>query len=132
MHRVTSSRPASRAWAQAGAIAVLLLFAGFASVAAAPNQQLRARTVHGTVVDSSESPVSNAVVYLKNLKTLAVLTYISDGKGQYRFSGLDPNIDYQIHAEQGRLTSTDHTISSFDSRPDIVLFLKVNRKKSEK
>lgn len=118
-------------WGLAGALAALL-FAGFASTAAARNRQQQTRTVHGTVVNSSESPVPNAIVYLKNLKTLSVLTYIADGSGQYRFSGLDPNIDYQIHAEQGRHTSTDHTISSFDSRTDIVLFLKINRKKSGK
>jgi protocatechuate 3,4-dioxygenase beta subunit len=132
MHSATTSNAASSAWGRAGAIATLLLFAGFASMAAARNQKQQTRTVHGTVVDSSESPVPSAIVYLKNLRTLAVLTYIADAKGQYRFSGLDPNIDYQIHAEQGQLTSSDHTISSFDSRPDIVLFLKVNRKKSEK
>jgi protocatechuate 3,4-dioxygenase beta subunit len=101
-----------------------------AITAAARNQEGQLRTVRGTVVDSSDTPLASAIVYLKNLRTLGVRTYISNNHGQYRFSGLDPNVDYELHAEHGRLTSSSHTVSSFDSRHDIVIQLKVNRKKS--
>ncbi|HKN61995.1 MAG TPA: carboxypeptidase-like regulatory domain-containing protein, partial [Candidatus Acidoferrales bacterium] len=57
------------------------------------------RTVHGTVEDKDENPVPSGVVYLKNVKTQGVKTYIADDSGSYRFSGLDPNVDYEIHAE---------------------------------
>ena len=53
------------------------------------------RVVHGTVIDKQENPVPSSVVYLKNLKTLAVKTYIADDTASYRFSGLDPNVDYR-------------------------------------
>ena len=66
------------------------------------------------------------------MRTLAIRTYISNPQGQYRFSGLDPNADYRIHAEHQNLTSSTRTISSYDSRHDILLDLKVNRKKSNK
>jgi protocatechuate 3,4-dioxygenase beta subunit len=89
------------------------------------------RTVHGMVVDKDENPVPSSVVYLKNVKTQGVKTYIADDSGSYRFSGLDPNIDYEIHAEHNDLTSSLRTISSYDSRRDINLVLKLAHKKNE-
>jgi len=86
--------------------------------------------VRGVVVNSSGTPISGAVVYLKNMKTLSIRTYIAPSNGRYRFSGLDPNVDYEIHAEHENLISQSHTISNFDSNPDIVIVLKVDRKRS--
>jgi hypothetical protein len=87
------------------------------------------RVLHGSVIDKSENPVASSVVYLKNVKSQAVKTYIADDSGNYRFSGLDPNVDYEIHAEHDDLTSPVRTISSFDSRRDIEVTLKLSRKK---
>ena len=87
------------------------------------------RTVRGTVLDRGENPLASAVVHLKNVRTLTVRTYISDSTGQYRFSGLDPNVDYELHAERDNLTSNVRTISSFDTRKEIVVPLKVDREK---
>jgi len=87
------------------------------------------RTVRGTVLDKDENPLASAIVHLKNVRTLTVRTYISDSAGQYRFSGLDPNVDYELHAEHGNMTSSTRTISSFDTRKEIVVPLKVDREK---
>ena len=87
------------------------------------------RTVHGSVLDKAENSVPSSVVYLKNLKTQAVKTYIADDTAHYRFSGLDPNVDYEIHAEHDDATSPTRTISSYDTRRDIELTLKLTRKK---
>lgn len=87
------------------------------------------RVLHGSVIDKSENPIASSVVYLKNVKSQAVKTYIADDSGNYRFSGLDPNVDYEIHAEHDDLTSPVRTISSFDSRRDIEVTLKLSRKK---
>jgi hypothetical protein len=110
---------------------VLLLFALFVSfsVAAQKKGDLQLRTVRGAVLDKDENPVPSAIVYLKNVKSQAVKTYIADDKGLYRFSGLDPNVDYEIHAEQKDLTSPIRTVSSFDSRSDIDMPLKLTKKK---
>ena len=86
------------------------------------------RTVHGSVVDKGDSPVPSSVVYLLNVRTQAVKTYISDDAGDYRFSGLDPNVDYEVHAEHGDLESATRTVSSFDSRKDIEVILKLIHK----
>jgi Carboxypeptidase regulatory-like domain len=87
------------------------------------------KVLHGSVIDKDENPIASSVVYLKNLKSQAVKTYIADDSGNYRFSGLDPNVDYEIHAEHADLTSPVRTISSFDGRRDIEVVLKLSRKK---
>jgi len=91
------------------------------------NAQLK--TVHGTVMDGKDNFQASAVVYLKNLKSQAIKTYIADEAGKYRFSGLDPNVDYEIHAEKGDLISGNRNISSFDSRKDLEMTLKVDKKR---
>ena len=90
------------------------------------------RTVHGTVVDKDENPVPTSVVYLMNVKTQAVKTYIADDTANYRFSGLDPNADYEVHAEHDDLLSSTRTISSFDSRRDMEITLRLTHKKNAK
>lgn len=115
-------------------VALFLLILCSASLANAQEKkgELQLRTVRGTVLDKDENPVPSAVVYLKNVKSQAVKTYISDDSGHYRFSGLDPNVDYEIHAEHGDLMSPNRTVSSFDSRRDIDMPLKLTRKKSNR
>lgn len=92
-------------------------------------QSSQLRTVHGQVVDKNDNPAPTSVVYLLNAKTQAVRTYFADDKGEYHFSGLDPNVDYEVHAEHGNMTSSAHKISSYDSRRDINLTLKLARAK---
>lgn len=116
------------------AVLILLMFlTAFPAVAQQTKDQKKAeaqlRTVHGLIEDKDEDPVAASVVYLLNVKTQAVRTSFADEKGLYRFSGLDPNVDYEIHAEHEDMTSSTRTISSFDSRRDIEVNLKVTRKK---
>jgi len=90
------------------------------------------RTVRGTVVDKAESPVETAVVYLKNVHTQDIITHLSDSDGTFRFSGLDLNIDYEIHAEKEGMTSSTRSISNFDTRKEFVLTLRLDHKKGGK
>jgi Carboxypeptidase regulatory-like domain len=133
---------------RASAVLSLLLFA--ASVACVPparaqqqqdvppqtkaqkKAEAQLRVVHGTVINKDENPMPSAVVYLKNLKTLAVKTYIADDTANYRFSGLDPNVDYEIYAESKGMTSATRTISNFDTRRDLELTLKLTKPTSTK
>jgi protocatechuate 3,4-dioxygenase beta subunit len=94
-------------------------------------REAQLRTVRGTVTDRSDNPVSDAVVYLKNVKTQAVKTSYADNDGKYRFSGLDPNVDYEIHAEHEDSASPKRTVSSFDSRKEIVIQLKLTKKRGD-
>ena len=106
----------------------------FAFVLAAGAQdskkESRLRTVRGIVTDKAETPLPNSVVFLKNLRTNAVRSSFADSEGNYRFSGLDPNVDYEVHAELDGEKSQVRTVSSFDSRKEITLNLKIDRKKS--
>jgi hypothetical protein len=111
---------------------VLFVSAATAALAQKKGREPELRTVHGTVVDKQDSAIDSAVVYLKNLHTQDIKTYISDNQGEYRFSGLDLNIDYEIHAEHQGMTSATRSISSFDTRKDVSMTLKVDRKKNEK
>lgn len=88
------------------------------------------RTVRGVVMDKSDNPVSGSVVFLKNTRTNSVRSSYTDDSGSYRFSGLDPNADYELHAEKEGAKSATRTVSSFDSRKEIVLNLKIEKKKS--
>jgi len=100
------------------------------AVAQGAKKDLQLRTVKGTVSDKDEKPLQNAVVFLKNLRTNTVISHFSDEEGSYRFTGLDPNADYEVFAELGELKSASRTVSTLDSRKEIVLNLKVDRKKS--
>jgi len=114
------------------------IFAALATCFALPaNAQtkkgdIELRTIHGSAVDKNENPVPSSVIYLLNMKTQAVRTYIADEMGSYRFSGLDPNVDYEVHAEHDDLTSATRTVSSFDSRRDVEVILKLSHKKPAK
>ena len=113
-----------------GTITLLLALLAAAAVAQENKRETQLRTVRGVVIDKSETPVPASVVFLMNSRTNAVRSYIADDAGNYRFSGLDPNADYEVHAEKDGAKSQTRTVSSFDSRKDIVVNLKIDKKKS--
>ncbi|HKM81247.1 MAG TPA: carboxypeptidase-like regulatory domain-containing protein [Candidatus Acidoferrum sp.] len=108
---------------------VILVFVGIAG-AQDSKKGSQLRTVRGIVIDKAETPLPNSVVFLKNLRTNAVRSSFADSDGNYRFSGLDPNVDYEVHAELEGAKSPVKTVSSFDSRKEITLNLKIEQKKS--
>jgi Carboxypeptidase regulatory-like domain len=112
-----------------GLVLALLFLASFAGAQEAKHES-QLRSVHGIVTDKAESPIQAAVVFLKNTRTNAVRSYIADETGNYRFSGLDPNTDFELHAEKDGAKSPTRTISSFESRKEIVVNLKLDTKKS--
>ena len=111
-------------------LAALAFSCATAPGARAQDQGPELRTVHGTVIDAAENPVASAIVYLKNMKTQDVKTYITREDGLYRFSGLDPNVDYEVHAEHNEMVSSTREVSSYDSRRDINFQLKLSHKKA--
>ncbi|MGD0957092.1 MAG: carboxypeptidase-like regulatory domain-containing protein [Candidatus Acidiferrales bacterium] len=119
----------SRGPLQAALVITLGLAVGLPA-AQAQKGEPELRTIHGSVVDKSENPVPASVVYLLDVKTQAVKSYFADEAGNYRFSGLDPNADYEVHAEHGDLVSSTRTVSSFDSRRDIEVVLKLSHAKN--
>jgi hypothetical protein len=110
-------------------IAAILALASVTALAQEAKREAQLRTVHGIVQDKSENLVSESVVFLKNARTNVVRSSYTDNTGKYHFSGLDPNADYEIHAEKDGFQSATHTVTSFDSRKDITLNLKIDKKK---
>jgi len=95
------------------------------------DQFLRLRSFLILLANSGKArPVPAGVVFLKNMRTNTIRSYISDETGNYRFSGLDPNADYELHAEKDGAKSQTRSISSYDSRKDIILNLKLDKKTS--
>jgi protocatechuate 3,4-dioxygenase beta subunit len=102
---------------------VVLVLSGVSIQAQSDRDRSQLRAVHGTVMDKDQNPIADGVVYLRNKKTDNIQTQISDSQGHYQFTGLDPNADFEIHAEYKHRKSSRHTISSFDSRNDIEINL---------
>ena len=90
--------------------------------------QNESRTLIGHVMNAQNGPLQKAIVYLKNTKTLAIKTYISEGDGSFRFSGIAPNIDYEVYAEHEGAHSDTKTLSGFDSRKEVTMTLKIHSK----
>jgi hypothetical protein len=86
------------------------------------------RTLKGVVTSPEETPVAGAVVQLKNTKNLQIRSFITKDDGAYYFQGLSTDVDFEVHAEFQGMTSPVKTLSSFDSRKEAILNLKLNKK----
>jgi hypothetical protein len=86
------------------------------------------RTIQGYVLDSKGAPVPNAVVLLKDTKTLEVRTYLAGKDGAYHFYGLSFDINYELRAQANGFTSPEKTVSVFDSHKVVKLDLKLKKK----
>ncbi len=100
--------------------------AGIVAPVASDDKQPATRNLIGYVFDRGDKPLPNAVVYIKNTKTLSVRTFIADGEAAYRFHALSPNVDYEVWAEYQGKKSDTKTLSSFDTRPNARINLKIN------
>ncbi|HEX3684611.1 MAG TPA: carboxypeptidase-like regulatory domain-containing protein [Bryobacteraceae bacterium] len=124
------------------AVRHLLLAAALSAIAASCAAQVqppvvgqagtaRTRAIEGTVLSSAGSPVPGAIVLLKDAKTLQVRSYIAQQDGKYHFYGLSTDVNWQLRAEAGGLTSKTKTISVFDSHAKVRLNLKLDKNKKK-
>ncbi len=108
--------------------AVVILAVGVWSVSAVAEQRGPVqRVVQGKVTDGAGAAVKGAVVYLKDDHSLSVKSYFSDEEGGYRFGQLAQNTDYEIWAENNGKKSGVKTISSFDSKNQFYINLKIDK-----
>ena len=89
------------------------------------------RLLTGKVLDAGDSPLPNAVVYLTNTHDRSVKTYIVGADGTYRFTALQPAIDYEVYAQFNKRKSHTKTVSQFDNRQQVYIDLKIDAKKEE-
>ncbi|MGH9482701.1 MAG: carboxypeptidase-like regulatory domain-containing protein [Terriglobales bacterium] len=110
----------------------MIALAGLIFVAAAAARQSRTqappnlgRSVHGVVLDARNQPLAAAIVYLKDARTKAIRTVITDDQGAYSFHQLQPNTSYDLYAVWKGTRSPSRTDSEFESAKDLRLDLKV-------
>jgi hypothetical protein len=81
------------------------------------------RTIEGVVLDHAGHPVPGAVVLIEDLKSLQVRSYIVQEDGKYRFTGLNPDANYELRARLNGIASSPKTVDIFESKPAIVVNL---------
>jgi hypothetical protein len=84
------------------------------------------RLLFGKVLDTQDSPLPDAVVYVTNTRTRAVKTYIVGPDGTYRFPALSNAVDYEVYAQYKGHKSDTKSVSQFDDRPQVYLDLKID------
>jgi hypothetical protein len=89
------------------------------------------RSVQGAVTNPDDSLAVGAVVQLENTKTLQVRSFITKEDGIFHFYELSSDVDYKLKAEDKKsgASSDTKTLSSFDSRKQAIINLKMNAKK---
>lgn len=90
-------------------------------------EEANSRSAMGTVTSADDKPLSGAVVQLKDMRTLQVRSFITLDDGQYHFSGLRIDIDYELTAKSGEISATKK-LSIFDNRKQAVLNFKLDKK----
>jgi hypothetical protein len=93
----------------------------------AQNVPVAQRVIRGKVYGSGDTPQKGAVVYLKNMKSLEIKTYIAQD-ATYRFGQLGTSEDYQLWAEFGGHKSKVKNISGFDSSKQFDVSLHIEDK----
>lgn len=106
-------------------LAFLLALTGVLLAQSGKKGEAKERTVEGTVVDASGKPVPGAIIQLKNTRTQQIRSFIAQEKGEFFFSGLNTDIDYEIRAEAEGNSSPAKTLSSYDGRKAFTVVLKL-------
>jgi len=110
-------------------LAVLLAFAPCGLTQGKKKGEPPNRSVQGLVTSPTDQSVPGAVVQLKNTKTLEIRSFITKDDGSYQFQGLNPDIDYELKADYQGASSSTKTLSSFDTRKQAIINLKLNKKR---
>ena len=91
-----------------------------------------ARSLEGVVLDAQENLAVGAVVKLEDMRTLQVRSFITKEDGKYHFSGLKPEVEYQVRADFQESTSGWKRLSVFDTRKVASINLKVSKAEKDK
>jgi len=86
------------------------------------------RSVEGAVLALDKRPTPDAIVQLKDTRTLQVRTFVTQEDGQYHFAGLRTDTDYELQAALGDLKSGVKRLTTFDSRKTANIVLQLEKK----
>ena len=105
----------------------LLVLLGAGLRAQQKNEDNTTRTVEGRVTNSADQPVDQAVVQLKNVKTLQIRSFITPADGSYHFAGLQTDVEYALKATHEGASTSWKTLSVFNSKKNPILNLKLDK-----
>ena len=112
-------------------LAILLAFSPGASAQSddkkSKKEEATLRAVQGTVFDADDKPVVGAIVQLKDVRTLQMRSYITKVDGEYHFSSLKIDDDYEVEARFNDMRSGWKRLSIFDTRKVPVINLKLEK-----
>lgn len=83
------------------------------------------KNVQGKVLNGDNAPINGAIVYLQNKRNDDIKTFISTADGSFRFADLSADTDYSLWAAYHGKKSGQKAISSFDSRKQVNIDLKI-------
>lgn len=106
-------------------LTVGLVFGGMIGPRNAEAQNIGQRVVSGTVLDANSVPVIGATVFLKDLKSKTIRSFTTDAKGHFRFAQVNMAEDHDLWAENGGKKTAVKSVSSWDTRKDFEVELKL-------
>ena len=136
--RIPSITPSRQSAAATGPRFASLVCATLLLVPAAPAQKHKHRPrpaielVAAGKVLRDGAPIEGAVVYLENPKSLAIKSYLTAPNGEFHFSNISPQTDFEVWAEQNGVQSKHKFISQFSSHTKFVFVLKLEPQKKHK
>jgi hypothetical protein len=111
--------------ALAAGLVPMALQGGLLGPQVAQAQNLGQRVVKGAVLDADSVPVVGATVFIKQQKTKGVRSYTTTAHGRFQFTQVNMAEDYDLWAEKDGKKSVVKTVSSWDSRKDFEVELKL-------
>ena len=79
------------------------------------------RTIDGTVKDASDNPLPDALVQLKNTKTSNIVNFATKDDGKYVFRDLPMDINYELLAKHGDISTVAKKVSVYDTRKHVIV-----------
>jgi hypothetical protein len=83
------------------------------------------RTIEGTVKDAADNPLRDAIVQLKDTRTSKIVDFATKEDGKFAFRDLPMNINYELVAKRGDVTTPTKKVSVYDTRHSVVLNFQV-------
>lgn len=79
------------------------------------------RTVDGIVKDAADNPLADAIVQLKDTKTSQIVDFATKDDGKYVFRDLPMDVNFEVLAKHGDVTTPVKKISIYDTRKHVIV-----------
>ncbi len=97
-----------------------------------PPKESNSRTIEGMVTDAADNPAQDVIVQLKDTKNSQVVDYATKENGKYIFRDLYMDVNYELFAKRGDITTPVKKISIYDTRKDVIVNFKLEPDQAKK